>query len=636
MGEGIEVLVAGRPAPELPARGDRAAPGRDRRLFRAALVLAALPFVAVAAGLIVAVGGDYHPAGDLAMTEMHTRDIGHHEVLVGLHSRWNWSHPGPLQFYVSAPIYRLSGSAAIGMLLAGLAVNLAAVLGSLVIARRRGGTALVLCTLLGCLLVERTLGPGFLADDYNLTLTVFPFVLLAFVAWSIWAGESWAIPVGALVTSFLVQTHVAFLALAVPLYGLGLAGLAVRLARARRAAGSGTAGETAGGPGPDPGRPDAGEPAGDALPSRRALVRSGAAGAVLLAVVWLPPLLDALLHEPSNLGNMWRYFRDPIEPTHSLAEGWRVAIGQFAAKPEWLTGKLPPFAFSGESPFLYRAPAPWLGLVVSVAAAVAWRLSREARRLVVIVGLAVASVVVSVMRTAGLVQDYRLRYTWAPPMLAAVLVLWALWLLASRRAPAAGRVAAGLVVTGAAVLSVVTAVGGARMGTPHEDDSAVVETLSAPLLARYGDADDPLLFDDLMTLAGPWYSLGIVLELERHGIEAEVDGRMRHPYARHQVHDGGPVEDRILVASNEDVPPLLDEPGLELVSRWLAVPAERQDELTAALDDLSDQLTAGTVTEAEYVSSSQALVSGLMGEDRPDTVATDVAVFVDHRPLADP
>ena len=630
MGEGIEVLVAGRPAPEPPARGDRAAPGHDRWLFPAALVLAALPFVAIAAGLIVAVGGDYHPAGDLAMTEVHTRDIGRHEVLTGLHSRWNWSHPGPLQFYVSAPIYRLSGSAAIGMLLAGLAVNLAAVVGSLVIARRRGGTALVLCTLLGCLLLERTLGPGFLADNYNLTLTVFPFVLLAFVAWSIWAGETWAIPVGAFVASFLVQTHVAFLALAVPLYGLGLAGLAVRLARARRAERSGTAGDTAGDRGPDPGGP-----AGDALPSRRALVRSGAAGAGLLAVVWLPPVLDALLHEPSNLGNMWRYFRDPIEPTHSLAEGWRVAIGQFAAKPEWLTGKLPSFAFSGESPFLYRAPAPWLGLVAAAAAAVAWRLSREARRLAVIVGVSVASVVVSVMRTAGLVQDYRLRYTWAPPMLAAVLVLWALWLLASRRAPAAGPVAAGVVVTGAAVLSVVTAVSGARMGTPHEDDSAVVETLSAPLLARYGDADDPLLFDDLMTLAGPWYSRGIVLELERHGIEAEVDARMRHPYARHQVHDGGPVEDRILVASNEDVPPLLDEPGLELVSRWLAVPADRQDELTAALDDLSDQLAAGTVTEAGYVSSSQALVSDLMGDDRPDTVATDVAVFVDHRPVAD-
>ena len=161
-------------------------------------------------------------------------------------------------------------------------------------------------------------------------------------------------------------------------------------------------------------------------------MRSGTAGAVL-AVVWLPPLLDALLHEPSNLGNMWRYFRDPIEPTHSLAEGWRVAIGQFAARPEWLTGKLPPAAFSGESPLPPRPGAvagPGRGRGGRRRLAV-----REARRLVVIVGLAVASVVVSVMRTAGLVQDYRLRYTWAPPMLAAVLVLWALWLLASRRSP---------------------------------------------------------------------------------------------------------------------------------------------------------------------------------------------------------
>jgi hypothetical protein len=110
---------------------------RDKLVFRSALVIAALPFVVTALAMILTVGGDYHPAGDLAMTEMHIRDIGHHEVLIGLHSRWTWSHLGPMQFYLVAPFYWLSGDSSIGMVLGALALNLASIIGILVISRRR-------------------------------------------------------------------------------------------------------------------------------------------------------------------------------------------------------------------------------------------------------------------------------------------------------------------------------------------------------------------------------------------------------------------------------------------------------------------------------------------------------------------
>jgi hypothetical protein len=102
------------------------------------------------------------------------------------------------------------------------------VLSCLAIARRRGGTPLVVATLVAFLLVVRTLGPEFLGDDWNLTITVLPYALLAFLTWSMLAGEMWALPAAAFVASFLVQTHIGFLATAVPLLALGAGALAVR------------------------------------------------------------------------------------------------------------------------------------------------------------------------------------------------------------------------------------------------------------------------------------------------------------------------------------------------------------------------------------------------------------------------
>src|SRR5262245_44062273 len=209
------------------------------------------------------------------MTEMHVRDIGHHQVLTGLYSRVDWSHPGPLQFYLVAPFYWLAGRSSLGLVFGALALNLASVVGILAVARRRGGTPLLLCSLVVSLLLTRTLGPQFLGDAWNLTLTVLPFALLVFLVWSLGVGETWALPVAAFVTSFLVQTHIGFLVLAVPLFAGGAVVLVRKTGRGCR---------------------------------RAALVTAG-----VLAVVWLPPVLDVVMHQPSNLARAYGYFRDPGE-----------------------------------------------------------------------------------------------------------------------------------------------------------------------------------------------------------------------------------------------------------------------------------------------------------------------------------
>jgi hypothetical protein len=186
------------------------------------------------------------------------------------------------------------------------------------------------------------MGPEVLGDSWNLTLTVFPFALLAFVVWSLWAGELWALPVGVFVTSFLVQTHIGFLALAVPLFAFGVAALA-----------SGSCAP--------PGRPAGGRDGdgdgdgGDTLPDRRGLLRAGVISAVLFGILWLPPVLDRLWHKPSNAGNAWRYFRHPHggrAHTHRrLAGGGRPVRVQARVADR----KLPPDEYTGQSRFLFHS-----------------------------------------------------------------------------------------------------------------------------------------------------------------------------------------------------------------------------------------------------------------------------------------
>ncbi len=573
----------------------------DRRVFRAAVVIAAAPFVVTAAALIFGGGGEYLPSGDLAMTEMHVRDVGRHEVLTGLWSRFHWNHPGPLQFYLIAPFYRLAGSSSLGMVLGALAVNLAAVVGILAVARRRGGTPLLLCSLVACLLLTRSLGPEFLGDAWNLTLPVLPFALMAFVVWSMLAGETWALPAGAALATFLVQTHIGYLATAGALFACGALGLVLSARREH---------------GPGWGRP---------------LLRPAAFTVGVLAVLWLPPAIDLVTNSPSNAGDIYRYFRDPGEAGHSLAEGWRVTTGQFALPPEWLTGKLPA-GFLGQSRYLYTSPLPVLLVPVAAAAIALWRLGRETRGLAVTTALLLGFVVVSVMRTAGPVWDYRLRYTWVPPLVASVAVLWAGWLVVTRRWPGLGRalVPAGLAV--AVALAGLNAASGARAGTPHESDVAVVETLAVPVIDAYRDADGQVVVTEIVGAAGPWYSRALVLQLERSGIDVRFDPYLGFTASPGRVYDGGAVAARLVVASEDEVPALIDQPGVRLLARWSEVPPEQRERRRAEEERLTAAHEAGELGDAEFFMEMAAMAEDDQRSDEPETSATDVAVFLDERP----
>lgn len=576
------------------------------RADRWILAVAMLPFLVTAITQVVH-GRDLVPAGDLAATELLVRDVGHHEVLVGLWSRSDWSHPGPLWFYVCAPVYWLFGREAVGLAMAAVLVNAASVLGIGILARRRGGTPLLVVSLLGSLLLVRTLGGGFVASYWNLHITTLPFALLVFLTWSILCRDRWAIPLAAFVASLLAQTHVGFVPVAFSLVSAALAGLAVQAWRDR----SGQDGSGA-----------------------RDLVRPALAAVGVLGVVWLPPLIDALTAEPSNADRILRYFRGGEESTQGLGVGMRVVLGQLELAPEWLVDKRAPSLVLPQSPFYDRTPLPLGLLVVAVAGWALWRWGpRSARKLLAVLVVALPVSIVAVSRTAGPVFDYRLLWTWVVPMTAFVAVLWAAWTLATRRWPGRRDLLLRAGVAALGVVALIDVVAGVQ-GRLESGDSEIMGSLTPQVvdgLERSLSVDEVGNIEGQVLVQAPysvghWQASGLQAELERRGVDVRVDAQRAVLLGRRREVDAPPVA-ALVVAPNAAFFDRLEDPGLELLAWWSTYEETEWDQLQdrlAAIDELRRDLAAGELTVEEWADRSDAVGP----QTRGDLNSAIVGVFL--------
>ena len=101
--------------------------GRPRLVIAGLTAVLVLPLVV---GLVALRQPTWYPVLDLAMTEYRVRDVfSAHPPLIGLPGRIGrtlaeqGSHPGPLSFYLVAPVYRLLGSTAWAMQVATVAIH---------------------------------------------------------------------------------------------------------------------------------------------------------------------------------------------------------------------------------------------------------------------------------------------------------------------------------------------------------------------------------------------------------------------------------------------------------------------------------------------------------------------------------
>ena len=155
--------------------------------------------------------------------------------------------PGPMLYWLLALPARYGSVASLAVTMCVL--NTLAIVICVALARRRGGFVLMFAAAFGISLMCQSLPGEALHDIWNPAAALFPFLALLFVGWSLACGEYRLLPLAALLSSFVLQTHLMYLAPTLVVLGVGLAGLVLGLVlvrlRARRAASDPDAGADA-------------------------------------------------------------------------------------------------------------------------------------------------------------------------------------------------------------------------------------------------------------------------------------------------------------------------------------------------------------------------------------------------------
>ena len=260
----------------------------------------AVPFVVA---LVTLATTHWSPVLDLAMTELRVRDVlGRHTPLIGLPGRIGafpnqGSHPGPLSFYLLAPVYRVLGSTAYALLVAATVVNVAAGWIAITLAARRGGRRLIVGVGAVVMVLCAWFGVSVLTQPWNPYLPLVSFVVVLLATWGVVDGDHVLLVPLVFFASLCAQTHVPYLALSFALCALAFGVVVSRWWRARSL--------------------DRAE--------RRSLVMAVGLGAVL----WLPVAVDQFRHTPGNITMLRRHFLSPPEDPVGWSQGLKTVLVHF-------------------------------------------------------------------------------------------------------------------------------------------------------------------------------------------------------------------------------------------------------------------------------------------------------------------
>ncbi len=209
-------------------------------------------------------------------------------------------HPGPLLFWLLAVPARLPGAGWMEITVS--AVNVAAVIGIVALARRWGGIGLMIVVACGTALMLASLPAEAYSDIWNPSAPLMPFILLVFLCWSLACGEHRLLPLTVLVASYSAQGHLSYLTPVAVVLAVGLGGLVL----ARRLA------------------PNSGS-------ARNWVLAAAAVG----LVCWSGPLIDQAINRPGNMVLVVRAATTD-QDTVGWATGGRAVVRTVGVPPWWL------------------------------------------------------------------------------------------------------------------------------------------------------------------------------------------------------------------------------------------------------------------------------------------------------------
>jgi hypothetical protein len=550
------------------------------RLVAACLVVLCVP-------LLVALAGfrrpTWTPVLDLAMTELRVRDVfGPHTPLIGLPGRigsraQQGSHPGPISFYAQAPLYRLLGSTAWALQVATFAIHAVAIGTALLIANRRGGARMVLAVAAVLAVLTAGYGGGTLTEPWNPYLPLLWWVVVLLAVWSVLCGDLAMLPVAVLAASFCAQTHVPYLGLALGMGALATGAAVLRWRTSRD--------------------------------ERRTVIRWLGLSAGLGVLLWLPPTIDQIRHDPGNYRQLIDHFSDPDEEPRGLGEGVDVGLRYLdlthlvradVVDPGWLvTNADGNRATSGRGVVLL---ALWVAAAV---VAVRRRTNAALVALHAVVGAGIVLMVLAISRIFGTVWYYLTLWGWAIGLLALVATVWTLADEVGARWTEERRERAGRGASVALLSVALLAVGRFTVdawNSPHADATvardlaAVVDDVAAGLDAEKGlatghDGRYLVTWSDAFHIGSQGY--GLLSELERRGFDVGIEEGRRVPGTAHRVLANGDATARVHLATGAFVARWREVPtAVEIASVDPRTDAEREEldrlraEVTATLVDL--------------------------------------------------
>lgn len=544
-----------------------------RRLVWVLRAAVAVPYVVALVALSTT---DWYPVLDLAMTELRVRDVfGSHTPLIGLPGRIGTfpdqgSHPGPLSFYLVAPIYRLFGSSAYGMLVAAAVINVGAAWTALWAAGRRGGPRLLVGITAVLMALMAWLGASVLTQPWNPYLPLVSFVVVLLCTWGVLDGDHVLLVPLVAFSTLCAQTHVPYLALCVVLCALAFGAVLARWWSARAVA----------------------------TDERRSVLLAVGVGALL----WLPVLVDEVRRTPGNVTMLRRHFLFPPEEPVGFGVGLKTVLAHFDLTH--VVGSLATRSGDEIEHLDALAGGRWVvGLLVLLVWAAAALYSRRLadRRivrlhLVVAVGTVVAFV--STGRIFGKVWYYLTLWSWSLALLAVAATLWsalAWWERSDRRELPVVRVAAGI----AALAAVVFVVDAATVDPPEDRLSRVLGELVGPTAdaLREGvgaaDGDDgvyAVYWEDAYYFGSQGF--GLINELERRGFDARAYDTYRVPITHHRIAQPSEVTAEVVLATGVNVEVWRAKPGVVEVAVFEPRSAEEMVEFDRLYADAVEALRA--------------------------------------------
>lgn len=519
----------------------------------AATVIGAVPVVVVLLRFAV---GTVTLDGDEAIFAMQVRDAatGGFPTL-GLYSRYGWSHPGPIAFYVFAP-FQVFGST-LGILIGAAAWNVVALGVAVWLAARRGGNGLVAVVIAAQCATWLSIGGAAVVDPWTPNLAAVLVVPLLLAAWGAALGDRAAAAALLVLGSIAPQIHIGY---AVIVVALGLA--AVVGARDRR----------------------------QLLGSRQVLI-----GAVVAVALWAPVAIGELTGRTRNTADLWEFFRED-EPTAGLRTGVRVIAGDIGRWPSWLGGGQPT-SFLGE-PTMRSVGWVVLFAAALLAAVLSGRRTpgRRAPTAVWIAACGLLAGVVAGSQVRGPVFHY-LTYWRAPIIMFAVLAL-ALCVLPAHRPRVPRAVGYGLAVA-AVIASAASGVTADQVTRNGDEVGRLLQQIDVPdddrILVRLGDSG--------ATGVGP----GLLLWLEQRGVTAGVDPSITWVFGDRGMQPGAADEIWYALDNGWSVALLSALPGARVVAEHTPL-----DDATAARVVELQRSIAAQLTSAGVPNVVTALDSPLI------------------------